>query len=79
MLVDLCYDNGPMILTSCISSNLFIRRVGVPGELMKLFIKICMVLRLVKCHWMQVCPTESEVGGRWWQSSPSIVFLHVQV
>ncbi len=60
-LVDLCYGNGPVTLTGCTSSNLSIRRVGVPGELVSLFSNISMVLRSAKCYWMRVCPTESEV------------------
>jgi hypothetical protein len=64
-LVNLFYGNGPMILTDCTSSNLSIRRVGIPGELVTLFIDISMVLSLIKCHWMRVSPMESEVGGRW--------------
>jgi hypothetical protein len=64
-LVNLFYGNGPMILTDCTSSNLSIRRVGVPGELVSLFSNISMVLRSAKCCWMRVCPTESEVDERW--------------
>ncbi len=41
-----------MILTDCTSFNLSIRRVG---ELLTLFRNVSMVLRLIKCHWMQVC------------------------
>jgi hypothetical protein len=63
-LVDLCYGNGSMILTGCTSSNLSIRRVKVLGELVILYININMMLRLVKCSWMRVYPTESEVDGR---------------
>ena len=64
-LVNLCYSNGLMILMDCTSSNLSMRRVGVSGELVTLFINISMVIRLGKCCWMWVCLMKSEVGGRW--------------
>jgi hypothetical protein len=58
-------DNGPTSFIGCSSSNLFIRMVRVPVELLILFTSISMVIRLDKYCWMQVCPTESEVGGMW--------------
>jgi hypothetical protein len=64
-LVNPCYGNGPISFIGCSSSNLLICRVRVLGELVILFTGISMVLRLDKCCWMRVCPTESEVDGRW--------------
>ncbi len=48
-LVDPCYGNGPMTFIGCSNSNVTIRRVGVPRELLILFTSTSMVLRLDKC------------------------------
>jgi hypothetical protein len=45
-LVDRCYGNAPMTFKGYSSSNLFIRRVTVLGELVILFTDISMVIRL---------------------------------
>ncbi len=64
-LVEPWYGNGPMNFIGCSSSNLFIQKVRVLGEIVIMFTSINVVFRQDKHRWMWMYPTENEAGGRW--------------